>query len=75
MVNFAPSTWYPDLFKLLGWLIVVTAVALLLLPWRWHYEFGKWAIPWIIRHMKLFALGALALGMFILYAVSRAALY
>ena len=45
MVIFAPSMWYADLFKLFGWLIVVTAVALLLLPWRWHYEFGKWAIP------------------------------
>jgi hypothetical protein len=41
MVIFAPSMWYPDLFKLFGWLIVVTAVALLLFPWRWHYEFGK----------------------------------
>ena len=52
MVIFAPSMWYPDLFRLFGWLIVVTAVALLLLPWRWHYEFGKWAIPLVIRHMK-----------------------
>ena len=24
MVIFAPSMWYPDLFKLFGWLIVVT---------------------------------------------------
>jgi hypothetical protein len=66
--------WYPDLFNLFGWLIVVTAVALLLLPWRWHHEFGKWAIPWV-RHMTVFALGALALGMFIFYAVSRAVLF
>ena len=64
----------PDLFKILGWLIVVTAVALLLLPWRWHYEFGKWAIPSIVRHKKLFALGAFALGVLIFYGVSRAVL-
>jgi hypothetical protein len=74
MVNFAPSMWHADLFRLLGWLIAVTAVALLLLPWRWHHEFGKWAIPWVIRHLKLFALGSLALGMFVLFAASRAVL-
>ena len=71
LVIFAPSMWYPDLFKLFGWLIVVTAVALLLLPWRWHYEFAKRAIPLVIRHMRLYALGAFALGMFIFYGVSR----
>jgi hypothetical protein len=62
VVIFAPSMWYPELFKLFGWLIVVTAVTLLFLPWRWHYELGKWAIPLVIRQMKLFALGAFALA-------------
>ena len=71
IVIFASSMWYPDLFTLFGWLIVVTAVALLLLPWRWHYEFGKQAMPLVIRHMKLFALGAAALGILIFYGVSR----
>ena len=75
MVIFAPSMWYPDLFRLFGWLIVVTAAALLLLPWRWHYEFGKRAIPLVIRNMKLFALGAVALGILIFYGVSRVVLF
>jgi hypothetical protein len=75
IVIFAPSMWYPDLFKLFGWLIVVTAVALLLLPWRWHHEIGKWAIPLVIRHMQLFAFGAFALGVLVFYGVSRAVLF
>jgi hypothetical protein len=75
LVSFAPSMWYSDVFKLFGWLMVVTAVALLLLPWRWHYEFGKWAIPLVIRHMKLFALGAVALGTLLFYGVSRVVLF
>ena len=74
IVTFAPSMWYPDLFKLFGWLIIVTAVGLLLIPWQWHHKFGKWAIPLAIRHLKLFALGASALGTLILYGVSRAVL-
>ena|SRR5688572_3849019 len=72
IVNFASSMWYPELFKLFGWLIVVTAAGLLLIPWRWHNKFGSWVMPRVIRHMRLFALGAFALGAFILYSVSRA---
>jgi len=74
MVTFASSMWHPDLFKLFGSLIVVTSLALLLLPWRWHYEMGKRTIPLVIRYMKLFALGAFALGVLVFYGVSRVVL-
>jgi hypothetical protein len=74
LVIFAPSMWYSHLFSLLGWLIVATAAALLLLPWRWHHEFGKWAMPSVIGHMKLFAFGAFALGILVFYGVSRVVL-
>lgn len=71
MVIFAPSMWHPDLFKLFGWLIVVSSVALLLVPWRWHHEFGKRVLPLVIRYMKLFALGAFGLAVLIFYGASR----
>jgi uncharacterized protein YjeT (DUF2065 family) len=72
IANFAGSMWHAELFKLLGWLIVVTAALLLLAPWQWHQKLGTRMIPLVIRHMRLFALGAAALGVFILYGVSRA---
>ena len=74
VVNFASSMRYPDLFRPFGWLIVVSAAGLLLIPWQWHHKFGTWVMPPVIRHMKLFALGAFVLGAFILYSVSRAVL-
>jgi hypothetical protein len=70
MVNFARLMWYPNLFKLFGWILVVTAVGLLLTPWQWHHKFGKWAIPLVIRHLRLFAIGAFALGALIFFGVS-----
>jgi uncharacterized protein YjeT (DUF2065 family) len=72
VINFANSMWHSELFKLFGWLIVVTAVALLLTPWQWHHKLGTWMIPLVIRHMRLFGLGASVLGVLILYGVSRA---
>jgi hypothetical protein len=73
IVNFASSMWYSELFKLFGWLIVITTVGLLLFPWRWHHKFGMRVMPLVFRHMRLFALGASALGAFVLYSVFRGA--
>lgn len=75
LVVFAPSMWYSDLFGLLGWLMVVTAVGLFLVPWRWHHRFSRWAIPLAIRYLPWYALATFALGAFILYGASRAAGY
>ena len=72
LVDFASSMWYPELFKLFGWLIIVTSAGLLLSPWQWHHKFSSWVMPPVIQHLKLLALGASALGAFILYGVSRA---
>src|SRR5687767_7051421 len=62
MVNFADSMRYSEVFKLFGWLVVVTAVVLLLIPWQWHHRFSTRVMPPVIRHMKLFALCVFALG-------------
>lgn len=69
MVGFGPSTPMPHLFTVLGWVLMVTAVGLLLVPWRWHHRFGKWAIPFAIRHLNLVGLGALGLGTLVLAGV------
>ncbi len=71
IVIFSPSMWHPSLFKFFGWLIVLTAVVLLLVPWKWHHRFATWAIPLALRHLKLYAVGVLALGLTILYGSSR----
>jgi uncharacterized membrane protein len=71
IINFASSMWHPEVFVVFGWLIAVSAMALLLTPWRWHQRFGTWVIPLVIRHMRLFAIGAFALGALVLYGMSR----
>ena len=71
LVNAASAMRYPSLFTLFGWLIVVSSALLLLTPWQWHQAFGARVMPLVIRHMRVFALGAAALGVFILYGMSR----
>jgi len=69
LVVYAPRMRIPVVFEVLGWLLIVTSACLLLIPWRWHHRFGGWAIPLVIRHMKLYGLGACALGVLILVAM------
>ena len=71
IVVFAPSMLFSNFFMFFGWLLVVTTVGLLLIPWQWHHKFGEWAIPLAIRHLKLYAIGTFVLGSFILYSVLR----
>lgn len=71
LVVFAPSMWYSNLFNLFGWIILVTTVGLLLIPWQWHHRFGERVIPLAIRYIKFYGLSSLLLGVFILYSLSR----
>lgn len=72
VVTFSRWMWYPEVFKVFGWLLVITTVALLAIPWQWHQRFAARVMPPVFRHLRLFALGALALAAFILYGVSAA---
>ncbi len=71
IVVLAPSMWYSYLFNIFGWILIVTTIGLLLIPWQWHHKFGEWAIPLTLRYMKFYAFGAFLLGIFILYGFSR----
>lgn len=65
----APAMWQPDLFRVIGWAIVTTSLALLLMPWRWHHRFAQRVLPAVVRHMTLYAVGVFAFGCLLLYGV------
>ena len=70
IVAFAGSMRHPEVSTLFGWLMLVSTAGLLLIPWQWHHKFSATVMPPVYRHMGLFAVGALALGRFVLYGVS-----
>lgn len=65
----APGMHFSYVFKLFGWLIVVTSMVLLLLPWRWHQRFAQTVLPPLTKQVWLFALLSLPLSVALLYAV------
>src|SRR5262245_31749565 len=54
LVFYSSSMWQSHLFRLIGWAIVVSSVALMLVPWQWHHRFGKRVLPVLTRHMRLY---------------------
>lgn len=64
----APSSRFPMALEGFGWIIAITTVCLLLVPWRWHKRFADRVIPPVKQHVRLFALAAGALGAALLYA-------
>jgi hypothetical protein len=69
LVIYSSAMWQSGAFRLVGWLLVVSSVTLMLLPWQWHQRFGQKIMPRFIRFMWLYAIGSFAFGAFILYAV------
>jgi hypothetical protein len=66
LVGFSSAMTQPDVFRLFGWVIVVTTLGLLCIPWRWHRRFAQWVVPPVVRHLKLYGFGAAMLGLFVL---------
>lgn len=71
LVLYAPRMFLSGVFSLFGWVLLVTTVCLLLIPWRWHRRFAQQAVPRATRHIALVGLASLAIGGFILAAVAR----
>lgn len=69
LVVFSPAMWQGYVFWLVGWAIVVSSVALLLIPWQWHHQLGERVLPMIVRHMRLYAIALFAFGALLLYGV------
>jgi hypothetical protein len=67
LVILSSTMWQPKMFWLFGWAIVISSAALICVPWRWHDRLGERVRPMLIRHLKLYAVGALAFGVLLLY--------
>ena len=40
----APLMMFPQVFSLVGWVLLITSGCLLALPWRWHRRFAQQAV-------------------------------
>jgi hypothetical protein len=69
LVVLSPAMWQTNMFRLIGWVIVVSSIGLIHIPWRWHHRFGQLVLPMVVRYMRLYAVGLFAFGALLLYGV------
>lgn len=71
MLSFSKSMLYAQFFEIFAWIIILSTIVLILIPWTWHHRLGKWAIPFTIRNLKFYVVSASIFGVFILYCVIK----
>lgn len=69
LILYAPNMKFPLLFEYFGWLLIVTTIFLLIIPWQWHHKFGQWVIPLVIQNLNIYGNATFALGTFMLYGL------
>ena len=65
----APGMLFSCFFVILGWILVVTTVGLLAVPWQWHRRFARWGVPYATRNSRLVAAASFVFGGFVLASV------
>lgn len=70
LVKYGPRMSHSNAFILFGWMLVVTTVCLLVIPWQWHHRFAQQVVPLFTRYVALLGLASLAIGVLVLWAVA-----
>ncbi|MDP9190375.1 MAG: hypothetical protein M3P06_01570 [Acidobacteriota bacterium] len=60
---------FPAFFAAFGWVLIVTSIGLMMIPWRLHRRFAEWSVPQATRNMKLFAVGSLVSGCLLVWSL------
>ncbi len=65
----APQMRFGGAFNMLGWVLIISSLALLILPWRVHHRFASQAVPMATRYIGVLGASSLAIGVFVWWAM------
>jgi hypothetical protein len=67
-IIYAAQMKFSFVFKVFGWLLIVTTAVLVFVPWKLHRRFADRSLPVVSKWMALFGLVALLGGIFIFFS-------
>ena len=71
LVVYAEFAAFPQTFRVMGFVLAVTAIILLLVPRKWHAAYAVfWSNKLTVPLVRFFAPFSLALGIFLIWAVA-----
>lgn len=65
----APTLPGSVVFRVFGWVLIVTTVVMFLMPWRWHQRFAEEHVPKALRFLPLIGVVSLVAGVAVLGVV------
>lgn len=69
LVYSAPRMAFGQGVAVFGWMLVVTSLALAIIPWRLHHRFAAWAVPQATQHMTLVGIVSIVGGVVLFAAL------
>lgn len=70
LVQYAPNMHFSSAFRLFGWVLLISAAALVFVPWRWHRRFTEQAVSRVTPYIALVGVASVAFGGLVLFAVT-----
>lgn len=67
-VLYSPQMKFSVMLALFGWILILTSIVLLFVPWKLHRRFAEWSLPVATRSMLLFGIVSYLGGLFILFS-------
>lgn len=61
-IVYSPRMLLSGAFNLFGWVLLVTTICLLLVPWQWHRRFARQSVPRALRHLSVLGVASLGMG-------------
>ncbi len=58
-------------FRLFGWVLIVTTAVMFLMPWRWHHRFAEENVPKALKFLPVIGVVSLVAGVGVLSVVVR----
>lgn len=65
----APTAAHATAMSALGWILVISTLAMALMPWRLHQRFAQSAVPKALRYLPLIGVTSLLMGGWLLWSV------
>jgi uncharacterized protein YjeT (DUF2065 family) len=68
-VGYASHMQFTGAFRAFGLILILTTLALAVLPWRWHRRFARAAVPAARPYLAVMGLVSIGAGAFVFWAV------
>ena len=64
-----PFMQWGGVFRVVGWVLIITTLIMVLVPWQKHREFACWAVPKALSYTSAVGVCSLVMGSFVVLAL------